>query len=404
MADLIPYTTEQILDLFKSAFYKQTSQTLRIGSEEFAFSSVAAYILRVFEQAMQHGADQINLDTATGEALDAWASSYNLQRYDMASQARCGLLVTNTTENKITLGVEDIFWENSDTEFFNRVPIVLAAGASESVLLWASESGSQYNGITGIEPNPIDGITFSDISMTYGGNDTPLPYSEENDAKFREYVKTHLKTAGFGTASYYEQLALDEAYENQILTSAYCLRDGDITAGDTTHSFEPGKVKIFICFKRVGEDSTTPIGTTAFRTSYVNSIKLTLESEYNRCLTDEIIVNSIDHIEDMFELGLQNLVVCYKKQFSILAENGITVALNHFRKTLYKYRRILVEHIGMDYVEGDLQQMLMTPDEDGVFCSGFNASFSTGTVYKKCPIGKVIFISGWGNPIITFID
>ena len=44
MAELIPYTTEQILALFKAAYYKQTGETLRIGSEEFAFSSGAAYV------------------------------------------------------------------------------------------------------------------------------------------------------------------------------------------------------------------------------------------------------------------------------------------------------------------------------------------------------------------------
>lgn len=400
--ELLKYSTEDILDLFKKYYYEQTQQTLRIGSEEFAFSAAASYVLRVFEQSMQHGADDCNIETASGAALDTLASSYDLHRYDMASSARCGLTVTNTSQNEITLDVEDVFWENSETEFFNRVPVVLAAGASESVLLWATEGGSKFNGITNIEPDPIDGIAFSDISMTYGGNDAPLPYSEENDAKFREYVKTHLKTAGVGTARYYEQLALDEAYENQILTSAYCLRDGDVTDGDTVHSFEPGKVKIFVCFKRVGEYSTLPIGTAAFRTAYIRSLRLFLQN--NRCLTDEVVINSIDHIEDMYELGLQNLVVCYKKQFSGLAENGRTVAYNHYYAIMLKYRDILIEHIGMPYVEGDLQTLLMTPDENGVYCSGFNASYSTGTLYKQCPIGKVIFISGWLNPIVTFID
>ena len=404
MAELLPFTTEQLLDLFKQYYYEQTQQTLRIGSEEFAYSSVASYVLRVFEQAINEGSKGFSLDTATGEALDSWASSYNISRYDLASTARCGLKVTNTTESEITLAVEDIFWENSETEFFNREPVVLSAGGSQTVLLWATEGGAKFNGITGIKPNPIDGITFSDISMTYGGVDAPLPYSEENDNRFREYIKAHLKTAGFGTASYYEQLIMDQSNDEGVLTSAYCLRPGDITAGDTTHSFEPGYVKIFICFKRVSEDSTTPIGTESFRYAYANAIKLVLENEYNRCLTDKIVINSIDHIHDMFELGLQNLVVCYKRQFAGLAENGLTVALNHFRKTMYKYRRILVEHIGMDYVEGDLQQMLMTPDENGVFCSGFNANFSTGTVYKKCPIGKVIFLSWWNDPPIIFID
>lgn len=40
MAELIPYTTEQILDLFKAAYYEQTGETLRIGSDEFAFSRI----------------------------------------------------------------------------------------------------------------------------------------------------------------------------------------------------------------------------------------------------------------------------------------------------------------------------------------------------------------------------
>lgn len=403
MAEILPYTTEQILDLFKQYYYEQTGNTLRIGSEEFAYSAVASYVMRVFEQAINEGSKGFSLDTATGEALDNWASSYNIDRYDLSSTARCGLTVTNTTESEITLAVEDIFWENSETEFFNREPVVLSAGGSQSILLWATEGGTRYNGITNIEPDPIDGITFSDVSMTYGGADAPLPYSEENDERFREYIKAHLKSAGFGTASYYEQLIMDQATEEGILTSAYCLRPGDITAGDTTHSFEPGYVKIFVCFKRVSEDSTTPIGTLAFRTAYVNSIRLVLGNEYNRCLTDQFVLNSIDHIEDMYELGLQNVQACYEKQFSATTEDGITVALDHFRKVMLKYRRILVEHIGRDYVEGDVQKMLMTPDENGVYCSGFTASFSTGTVYKKCPIGKVIFISGWTNPNITFI-
>lgn len=403
MADLLPFTTEQILDLFKQYYYSQTGNTLRIGSEEFAYSAVASYVMRVFEQAISEGSKGFSLDTATGEALDNWASSFNISRHDLASTARCGLTVTNTTESEITLAVEDIFWENSETEFFNRVPVVLSAGGSQKVLLWATESGAKFNGITGIEPDPIDGIEFSDVSMTYGGVDAPLPYSEENDNRFREYIKAHLNKAGFGTATYYERLIMDQANEEGILTSAYCLRPGDVTSGDTTHSFEPGYVKIFVCFKRLGDDSTVPIGTQSFRTAYVNSIRLVLENEYNRCLTDQIVVNSIDHIEDMEELGLQNLFVCYEKQFSAINEDGITVALAHFRKTMQKYRRILVEHIGMDYIEGDAQKLLMTPDEDGVYCSGFSASFSTGTVYKKCPVGKVIFISGWTNPNITFI-
>jgi phage-related baseplate assembly protein len=80
MADLIPYTTEQILDLFKSAYYEQTGNPLLIGSDEFAFSTVAAYVLRVFEQAMKRGADAVSINTATGEALDNIAASFGITR------------------------------------------------------------------------------------------------------------------------------------------------------------------------------------------------------------------------------------------------------------------------------------------------------------------------------------
>lgn len=364
MAEFIPYTTEQILDLFKSAFYEQTSQTLRIGSEEFAFSSVAAYVLRVFEQSMQHGADQCSIETATSEALDAIGSSFGLSRYNIGQTARCGLTVTNTTESVITINSGEIFWENSEVEFQNREPVVLSAGANEDVLLWATDSGSKYNGISDIEPDPITGISFSDISTTYGGVDSPLPYSTENDDIYRTYIKSHIKSFGVGTAEYYEQLCLEG--NDGIITSAYCLRDGD-------DGFEAGKVKLYVCFKTLPRTSSSVvvyIGTEAFRQSIINALNLALNASNRKCVTDLVVVQtSLPSVPAV--LQLQNVIVAYESRFKALNSEGVMLAEAHYNKCIDQYRRYLLEKCNRPFIASELETILTTTDEDGVYCTSF---------------------------------
>lgn len=389
MSEFIPYTTEQILDLFKTAYYEQNGTQLLIGSNEFAFSSVAAYVLRVFEQSLQHGADNANLETATGAALDMIGATYGLSRWDLSQTARCGLSVTNTTDSDITVDVEDLFWENDETEFINVYPYVIPANGSISALMYATEGGAKYNGIVGIEPRAIEGLEYGTASMTYGGVDAPGDYTPENDAEFRSYIKQNLKGFAFGTPSYYETLALNNNYD--ICTSAYCLRDGDVNTRDDSRSFEEGKVKVYVAFKqldRTMDQAPQSIGTADFRSAEVAAIQRVLSTERNKCLTDTVEVYEVWPLA----LQLQNVSVLYESRFQALNADGEMLAKVHYNTVLAKYRKLLLENCSKPFIENELQQMLCTPDENGVYASGWRAG--TPNLYKACQPGEVITIVG----------
>lgn len=409
MSEFIPYTTEELLDLFKASYYDQTGQTLRIGSDEFAFSAVASYVLRVFEQSLQHGANQCTLETATGAALDAIGATYGLNRGDLSQTARCGLTLTNTTGSAITVDREELFWENDETEFINKFPYEVPAGATVNALMYATEGGTKFNGITGIVPQEIAGITFGTASMTYGGADAPFDYAQENDDIYRAYIKQNLKSFTVGTPGYYENAAL--AGNSGILTSAYCLRDGDTISGDSIHSFEAGKAKIFIAFE--WNETSGSLGTYAFRMALADTIQRILSMDNHRCVTDFVEVNTVDVAEfstDVVSIEMALAKVVYESRFDASGSDGQNIAQKHYYNTIRRYKKMLLETIGKPFIEGEFQAMLQTPDENGVYASAFYCELidpndpqsPTNYVYWPCPKGKVIHFA-WSSPTIEYI-
>lgn len=137
MADLIPYTTEQILDLFKAAYYEQTGETLRIGSEEFAFSTVASYVLRVFEQAMKRGADAVSINTATGEALDNIAASFGITRPG-ATASRMAIALESISGSTVVLDVGQIVATTAQNVDFKNIAPVSLPGDGTTVSLFCT--------------------------------------------------------------------------------------------------------------------------------------------------------------------------------------------------------------------------------------------------------------------------
>ena len=91
MADLsfINLSTNDILDIFRSAYFAQYGDTLRIGSEEFAAASIFSYAMSVLFAAMNDSAKQRFLETATGEYLDAIAATYGITERPKGYKATC---------------------------------------------------------------------------------------------------------------------------------------------------------------------------------------------------------------------------------------------------------------------------------------------------------------------------
>ena len=381
MATLIPYTTEQILDLFKSAYYEQTGETLRIGSEEFAFSTVASYVLRVFEQAMKRGADAVSINTATGQALDNIAASFGIERPD-ATPARMAIALENETQNPIVCDIGQIVaYTSQGVTFSNTAPITLPqTGETVYLFLYCAEAGSQYNGITPSEMDIPEGSLLVANSMSGGGTDSLQEHTQANDEAFRTYLLEGIKALAVGTAPYYEYEA-KKGYDG-ILADVYCLRDGDT-------GFEPGKVKIKTLF-------LPSITSTVYKNTTNETICEYLSSDAVKCVTDYVEVAE----GEAEYLNIIGIVIYYEKRFQATTSDGITLAQDHFERVFESYRTDLLTHFNKPYIEAELEAMLCNPDENGVYATTFKSNAS----YYKPGVGKKFIISAqWNNATVNWI-
>lgn len=381
MADLIPYTTEQILDLFKSAYYEQTGNPLLIGSDEFAFSTVASYILRVFEQAMKRGADAVSINTATGDALDDIAASFGIARPE-ATPARMAIALENETQSPIVCDIGQIVAHtNQGVTFTNTAPITLATnGHTFYVFLYCSEAGSKYNGITPSEMDIPDGSLLVASSISTGGTDSLQEHTQANDEAFRKYLLEGIKALAVGTAPYYEYEAR-KGYDG-VLADVYCLRDGDT-------GFEPGKVKIKTLF-------LPSITSTVYKNTTNETIREYLSSDSVKCVTDFV---SVAEAESEYQ-QLLGIVLYYESRFQTLNEDGITIAQDHFHRVFEEYYTDLITHLGKPFIEAEFEAMLCKPDENGIYATTFQCS----TGYRKPANGKKLIISAtWASATVNWI-
>lgn len=381
MADLTPYTIEQILDLFKSAYYEQTGNPLLIGSDEFAFSTVASYVLRVFEQAIQHGSKAVSINTATGQALDNIAASFGIERPD-ATPARMAIALENETQNPIVCDIGQIVaYTNQGVTFSNTAPITLPqTGETVYLFLYCSDSGSQYNGMTPSSMDIPEGSLLVANSISTGGMDSLRDYTPENDEAFRAYVLEAVKALSVGTAPYYEYEA-KKGYDG-ILADVYCLRDGDT-------GFEPGKVKIKTLF-------LPAITSVLYKTTTNESIRDYLSSDSVKCVTDYVEVAE----GEAEYLNVIGIVIYYEKRFQATTSDGITLAQDHFERVFESYRTDLITHFNKPYIEAELEAMLCKPDENGVYATTFKSNAS----YYKSGVGRKFIISAqWNNATVYWI-
>lgn len=360
MANMIPFTTEQILDLFKSAYYAETGRVMQIGSDEFAFSSVAAYVLRVFEQNLQKSADQTDITTATGKVLDNIGLTFGLTR-PQAQHAKLFIDIKVTPNTSTQAGIGQIQADDGNVIFKNTYPISLyiSSGSHIYAFLECEEPGSQYNGLSSFEFTFPDGIGIESIGFynslpSSGGTDSIDEYTQENDDKFREYILQNLDALSVGTARYYEELA--KRGWDGIIVDTLVLRDGQT-------GFRPGIVDLYLAFN----ESITSI---QYQRQVCADVERFLMMPENKCVTDSVKVWQTD--SSRFQPSGVSIV--YDERFQALLDNGKSIAQNHFENIVRRYANILVTKIGKPYDEGELCDMLTTPDADGVYARSYHSS------------------------------
>ena len=345
--ELLSYTSKELLELFKSAYYEQYGTPMITGSDDFTSASVMAYVLTVLVNALNVASNQRFLDTATGEFLDAIGAVNGLTRPAAAAASAVFSLVPVTTPATITAGALRV--SDGNAIFTNKTAIYLASNPTQA-LLYCTESGAQNNGISAGSIDMIaTGGSYVDeaenIDMTSGGDDG-YPYTPEGDARFREYIKNMRSAyASGGPAPAYRARALE--CDNRIL-DAYVAKDGDFM-------YEKGKVKIYTLF----DFDATSSDLRDLINSYVLS---SCNADDFRCVGDFIeVITATQHV-----LMLNNnFVVKYPLKFK-----GVAVA--HLNAVFDAYRKYLFSGYGRPFSESELAKRLITPDSDGVYALGFD--------------------------------
>ena len=371
MADLklLNLSVSEILNIFKTAYYDTYGETMKIGSDEFAASSVFSYCISVLFNASNDLFKQRFLATATGEFLDAIAETYGIIGRPQGYPASCSVRVTapaayRDTRYTIPAGALKISDSSRQYVFVNKLDTVVRN--SKDVLFVADRVGTELNGIpAGTLSEIVSGSQYAatavSISITEGGSNS----MENDDEAFRVWLKTEIQSfSGAGTYLAYEARAKNS---DPHIIDAYCVRQGE-------EGYEKGKVKIYIL---TDENTSDP-----------DSI---VKIAYNACndgafrpVGDFIEMN---HVTDQV-LVLDSLVwrCTYPRRFASLANERNT-------RILSEYQSYLRQKLNRPFIYAEFVERLKAVDGDGVYCtdvvvSGFSSQGDTAPIYPA--MGSVL--------------
>ena len=340
MADLsfINLSTNDILDIFRSAYFDQYGDTLRIGSEEFAAASIFSYAMSVLFAAMNDSAKQRFLETATGEYLDAIAATYGITERPEGYKATC--LVDMTVLQDCPEYAEGALRISDDSGKVFENAREFNGSSHYSIPFRAVNVGSEYNGIpqnkivnfvsdhTGIEE-------VRNITMTGGGTDAIT-----GDDEFRAWLKNEINSfAGAGTAMAYRGKAMN--VDGRII-DVQVIEQG-------TKGYEKGKVKLFVL-----TDDTVSI-----------------PSEVVQLVYDAVSDRSFRPVGDFIECSQAvseelnvpgTFYVLYPQKFE-------PVARSRTQRISDEYEAYVRSKIGRPFVYAELISRLLAKDENGVYAT-----------------------------------
>jgi phage-related baseplate assembly protein len=360
--ELLDYTSEGILQLFRDEFYKQYGKPLIIGQDEFTNSAVFTYVLTVLVNAINHASDMRFIDTATGLYLDAIAAVNGLSRPN--AQAASAVFDWSPKTDNAVYQPGFIQVSDGNGHLFKNTQIL---SSNQSLcILYAENTGSAYNGIPVDSINIMQGQTalvlnsIRNLTVTEGADDG-YPYTPEGDSRFREYIKTQRSAYIVGgTAPAYRAKAM--GVDNRIL-DAYIFKDGDL-------DFERGKIKVALLFDRDQVGSYV-------RNAIVGQVQVILRADDFRPVGDYVEVSEASHLQLDID---DDWHIVYPMKFKDLC-------LAHIFKVLSEYRSYLATGFNRPFSESELAKRFITPDADGVYALAFDVYGDA--VYSEPDTGKV---------------
>lgn len=363
---LLTYTTSEILDLFKNAFYAQHGTPMLIGSDDFAASAAFSYVLGVLTNAINVSSNERFIESATGQFLDAIAAVNGLSR---PNPAQASALFRLTMANTGTLNAGDLVVTNGSVNFTNLEPIYITDDCD--VLLYCTDTGAKYNGIAIGAINTVSaGIGYVDeaqnITISGGGTDG-YPYTAEGDNEFRVYILA--RRADFvvgGSAPAYKS----RAYTIDARLLDVCiLQDGD-------YGYQKGKVQIYNLW-----DSTT-INTAVADILNAKVLAACTQDDF-RPIGDLVEVYSARKVAK--SLG-SSWLLKYRLR-------DRDVAYNHMISVFRGYRDYLISGFRRAFSEGELTRRFVTPSAEGVAALGFD--LTNGHARYDMPDANAVWALNW---------
>ena len=341
--NLINLSVSEMLDAFKSAYYDRFSETMEIGSDEMAVSSIMSYCLAIFFSKANDKFKQRFIDTATGEYLDAIALMYGIT--SRPSGARATTLVEMNIHESAdvdeagTLRIKD----QSGHIFENAIDFSYSKDY-QAIPFRAIENGSTYNGIPigalneFVDEMPTDTLSNPiNISITSGGLDSSV-YADDN--VFREWLKNEIASfAGCGTAQAYRGKAMNV---DSRIWDVFVLEQGQ-------EGYERGKVQVFVLVddSQVSPNEIVPLVRDALQDPAFRPVGDFVVVE--RAMMDGRRIDGTCHIT-------------YPSRFR-------TQAYDRTVRVYQEYRDDIRRKIGKPFVYGDYIKRLLAKDADGIYAT-----------------------------------
>lgn len=343
--NLLNLSVEEMLDAFKTAYYDKFGATMKIGSDEFAVSSIMSYCLAVFFAKANDAFKQRFIDTATGQYLDAIALTYGITERPGGAKATTRMQMTiaqrATVYDAGTVKVKD----EAGHIFENAVSFSWDSyHTSYGVTFRAVETGTEYNGIpvgklnTFVDEMPAN--TLSDphnVTITSGGLDDNF-YAD--DDTFRVWLKNEIASfAGCGTANAYRGKAMN--VDHRIL-DVFVYEQG-------MEGYERGKVRVRVLTDESVEQSD----------EVLQLVNAALQDPSFRPVGDMVVVEQA--IPDGQYID-GTCHITYPSRFRLQAQERTA-------RVFEEYKAYLKQKIGRPFVYADFTNRLLEKDADGVYAT-----------------------------------
>lgn len=240
MSNILDISSDNVLELFQTAYENQTGGRMHIGSEEYTLSSIFTYVMTHYAGLINQSYKNQILETASGEFLDNIGKRYSLTR-NMEFYGNPwfeGYFTMNTAwddySRDIPVGGLEI--KVGGHTYTNSSKIEAKDGSLRAIRFTCTEM--HYDPMSRTELlasiSQLQPFSANSNYNTFKISDLYIPINNMDDEQFRGYIQTNKSKYRAGVKSGYEAVV---RASSPITTDVKVITQGE-------DSFQAGKVKI----------------------------------------------------------------------------------------------------------------------------------------------------------------